>query len=159
MWGPTLHWFHLEWSQGERATGSSVWSVLLPCLSATLLQKEFQSTSIWSSHQWMSGDWCHEIFSWLRNESSVLPITVLWSVSTSLARTLTLSLLLVINNLWKVTYLEASMILECRELEMVLIRYLWVHLSTLNAPLMDTFHDLYNFSQSFENRVRTKPKF
>ena len=42
------------------------------------------------------------------------------------------------------------MVMGCSEFDIGSIKYLWVHLSTLKACLTDTFHDLNNFSQSFE---------
>ena len=67
----------------------------------------------------------------LDNLSSVLPNTVLWSVSKSQAIALTLSLLEETNDLWKETYLDASIAMGCSELDNGSIKYLWVHLSTL----------------------------
>ena len=78
----------------------------------------------------------------LHNVSSVLPRTVLLSVSKSLARILTGSLVLLLRDLKKVTYLEDNMTLGCMEYEIVSIRYLCVYLLTLKICLIATFHHL-----------------
>ena len=77
----------------------------------------------------------------------VLPSTVLPSFSNSLAMILTESLVLVIRDWWKFTYLEANITLGCKDLLIDSIRYLWVHLSTSKACLIETFQDLNILSQ------------